>query len=85
MVRVVTWDPKGREFKPHWPLELISHQEVDSACHPSEVGKVSTSVLGPVYALVRIGVPNPCVVRGDQGCVRKNIRRKTYAKSVCGS
>ena len=42
-----------------------------SACHPSEVGEVSTSVLGPVYAPVKIGVPYPCVVRGDQGCVRK--------------
>ena len=33
----------------------------DSACHPSEVGEMSTSVLVPVYAPVRIGVPCPCV------------------------
>ena len=32
------------EFKPRWAAELI-HQEVDSACHPSEVGKMSTSAL----------------------------------------
>ena len=84
VVRVAAWDPKGPEFKPRWATELI-HQEVDSACHPSEVGEVSTSVLGPVYAPVRIGVPFPCVVRGDQGCIRKGIRRKTCAKSLCGS
>ena len=60
MVRVVAWDPKGPEFKPRWATELI-HQGVDSACHPSEVGEMSTSVLGPVYAPVRIGVPYPCV------------------------
>ena len=29
--------------------------------------------------------PYPCAVWGDQGCVRKGIRRKTCAKSVCGS
>uniref|UniRef100_A0A8C4R9B9 Uncharacterized protein n=1 Tax=Eptatretus burgeri TaxID=7764 RepID=A0A8C4R9B9_EPTBU len=29
--------------------------------------------------------PYLCVVRGDQGCIRKGIRRKTGAKSVCGS
>ena len=44
MVRVVAWDPWVLSSSPvgHW---IKIHQEVDSACHSSEVGKMSTSVL----------------------------------------
>ena len=36
--------PQGPEFEPLSPVELILGG-VDSACHSSEVGKMSTSVL----------------------------------------
>ena len=39
--RVAAWDP---EFKSHSAVELIPGG-VDSACHPSEVGKMSASLL----------------------------------------
>ena len=45
MVRVVGLGSEGPEFKSCLAVELIPGG-VDSACHPSEVGKVSTSLLG---------------------------------------
>jgi len=44
VVRVVAWDPRVLSSSPVGCWIKI-HQEVDSACHPSEVGKMSTSVL----------------------------------------
>ena len=44
-VRVVGLGSSGPEFKSCLAVELIPG-EVDSACHPSEVGKMSTSMLG---------------------------------------
>ena len=43
VVRVAAWDPRVLIQAP-LAAELI-HQEVDSACHPSKIGKMSTSVL----------------------------------------
>ena len=50
MVRVVGLGSSDPEFKSHSAVELIPGG-VDSACHPSEVGKMSASML--VY---RVGV-----------------------------
>ena len=50
MVRVVGFGSYDPEFKPHSPVELIPGG-VNSVCHPSEVGKMSASML--VY---RVGV-----------------------------
>ena len=44
MVRVVGMGSKDPEFKSHSAVELIPGG-VDSACHPSEVGKMSASLL----------------------------------------
>ena len=44
MVRVVGLGSKGPELKSHLAVELIPGW-VDSACHPSDVGKVSASLL----------------------------------------
>jgi len=44
-VRVVGLGSEGPKFKSHSFIELISGG-VDSACHPSKVGKMSTSLLG---------------------------------------
>ena len=44
MVRVVGLGSYDPEFKPHSAIELIPGG-VDSACHPSEVGKMSASLL----------------------------------------
>ena len=44
MVRVVGLESKGPEFKSCFVVELIPGG-IDSACHPSEVGKMSTSLL----------------------------------------
>ena len=44
MVRVVGFGSKGPEFKSGSAVELIPG-EVNSACHPSEVGKMSASML----------------------------------------
>ena len=42
---VVGFGSSGPEFKSHFAVELIPGG-VDSACHPSEVGKMRTSLLG---------------------------------------
>ena len=44
MVRVVGFESKDPEFKSHSAVEVIPGG-VDSACHPSEVGKMSASLL----------------------------------------
>ena len=44
MVRVVGLGSEGPEFKSRSAVELIPGG-VDSACHPSEVGKMSASML----------------------------------------
>ena len=45
MVRLVGLGSEDPEFKSHSAVELTPGG-VDSACHPSEVGKVSPSLLG---------------------------------------
>ena len=44
MVRVVGLGSEGPEFKSHSDVELMPGG-VDATCHPSEVGKMSTSQL----------------------------------------
>ena len=44
MVRLVGFGSEDPEFKSHSAVELMPG-EVDSACHPSEVGKMSASLL----------------------------------------
>ena len=44
MVSVVGVESSGLEFKSCWAIELIPGG-VDSACRPSEAGKMSTSLL----------------------------------------
>ena len=44
MVRVVGLGSHDPEFKPHSAIELIPGG-VNSACHPSEAGKMSASLL----------------------------------------
>ena len=44
MVRVVGLGSKDREFKSHSAIELIPGW-IDSACRPSEVGKMSATML----------------------------------------
>ena len=51
MVRVVGLRSKDPEFKSCLAVELIPGG-VDSACHPSEVGKMSTSLLGSCVGVV---------------------------------
>ena len=45
MVRIAGFGSSGPEFKSRSAVELIPGR-VNSACHPSEVGKMSTSMLG---------------------------------------
>ena len=45
MVRAVGFGSKGPEFKSRSAVELLPGG-VNSACHPSEVGKISASMLG---------------------------------------
>ena len=51
MVRVAGFGSKGPEFKSHSAVELIPGG-VNSTCHPSEIGKMSASML--IYC-VRVG------------------------------
>ena len=45
MVMVVGLGSEDPELKSHSAVELIISGGVDSACHPSEVGKMSASLL----------------------------------------
>ena len=59
MVRVVDLGSKDSEFKSHSAVELIPGG-VDSACHPSEVGKMSAIML--VYCVGMVTRPGLCPV-----------------------
>ena len=57
MVRVVGFVSEGPEFKSRSAVELIPGG-VNSACHPSEVGKMSASML--VYCVGVATCPGLC-------------------------
>ena len=59
MVWVVGLGPLDPEFKSHSAVELIPGG-VDSACHPSEVGKMSTSLF--VYCVGVATCPGSCPI-----------------------
>ena len=59
MVRVVSLGSYDPEFKPHSAVKLIPGG-VDSACHPSEVGKMSASML--VYCVGVATCPGLCSI-----------------------
>ena len=59
MVRMVGFGSKGPELKTHSAVELIPGG-VDSACHPSKVGKISASML--VYCVGVATRPGLCPI-----------------------
>ena len=59
MVRVVGFGSQGPEFKSCSAVELIPGG-VNSACHPSEVGKMSASML--VYCVGVATCPGLCPI-----------------------
>ena len=59
MVGVVGLGSEGPEFKSHSTVELIPGG-VDSACHPSEVGKMSAGML--VYCVGVVTRPRLCPI-----------------------
>ena len=59
MVRVVDFGSQGPEFKSRSAVELIPGG-VNSACHPSEVGKISASML--VYCVGVATRPGLCPI-----------------------
>jgi len=59
MVRVVSLRSKGPEFKSRSAVELLPGG-VNSACHPSEVGKMSASML--VYCVRVATLPGLCPI-----------------------
>ena len=59
MVRVVGFGSEGPEFKSCSAVELIPGG-VNSACHPSEVGKMSASLL--VYCIGVATRPGLCPI-----------------------
>ena len=59
MVKVVGLGSENPEFKPRSTVELILGG-VDSACHPSEVGKMRTSLL--VYCVGVATCPGFCPI-----------------------
>ena len=59
MVRVVGLGSSGPEFKSRSAVELIPGG-VNSACHPSEVGKTSASML--VYCVGVVTCPGLCPI-----------------------
>ena len=61
MVGVVGFGSQGPEYKSHSAVELIPCG-VDSACHPSEEGKMSTSLLVDC-----VGVSEARIVPNSQG------------------
>ena len=78
MVRVVGLGSKHPEFKSHSAVELSGG--VDSACHPSEVGKMSASMLVscvgvathpglcPIAKETSSAAPTLCTEYGSNGC-----------------
>ena len=65
MVEIVGLDFSDPEFKSHLSVELIPGG-VDSACHPSEVGKMSTSFAG---ILCQSGGPSRIVPNSPGDCL----------------
>ena len=59
MVRVAEFGSSGPEFKSRSVVELIP-DGVDSACHPSKVGKMSASLL--VYCVGVASCPGLCPI-----------------------
>ena len=59
MVRVVVFGSERSEFKSCSAVELIPGR-VNSACHPSEVGKMSASLLG--YCVGVVTHPGLCPI-----------------------
>ena len=59
MVRVAGFGSEGPEFKSRSAVELIPGG-VNSACHPSEVGKMSVSML--VYYVRVVTHPGLCPI-----------------------
>ena len=64
MVRVVGFGSLGPEFKSCSAVELIPGG-VNSACHPSEVGKMSASILG--YCVGVATCPGLCPIAKETG------------------
>ena len=64
MVRVVGLGSEDPEFKSHSAVQLIPGG-VDSTCHPSEVGKMTASLLG---ILCRSGDPSRIVPNSQGNC-----------------
>ena len=62
MVRAAGFGSSGPEFKSHSAVELIPGG-VNSACHPSEVGTMSASML--VYCVGVATRPGLCQPRKD--------------------
>ena len=80
MIRVVGFGSKGPEFKSRSAVELIQGG-VNSACHPSEVGKMSAGLLVscvgvvtcpglcPIAKETASGAPTLCAEYGPNGCM----------------
>ena len=64
MVRVVGFGSKDLEFKSHPAVELIPGG-VDYVCHPSEVGRMSASLL--VYCVGVATCPGLCPIAKETG------------------
>ena len=61
MVRVVGFGSSGPEFKSCSAVELIPGG-VNSACHPSEVGKMSASMLVSCVGVATLLCPGLCPI-----------------------
>ena len=83
MVQVVGLGSLDPEFKFHSAVELISGG-VDSACHPSEIGKISASMLAyrvgvvtrpglcPIAKETASAKPTLCIECGPNGWIEYN-------------
>ena len=81
MVKLVGLGSKDPEFKSPSAVELIPGG-VDSACHPSEVGKMSTSMLG---ILCRSGDPSRIVSNSQGDCFGStNTLHRVWSQSKDG-
>ena len=72
MVRVVGLGSKDPEFKSHSAVKLITGG-VDSACHPSEVGKMSASML--VYCVGVVTYPGLCPIAQETASAPPTLYR----------
>ena len=85
MVRVVGLGSWGPEFKSPSAVELIPGG-VNSACHPSKVGKMNASLL--VGILCRSGDPSRIVPNSQGDCLGStNALHRVWSQSLeqCGS